>query len=154
MSEAIQSTAAAITNKPGLSELIRKFLLELNVPLTWISTKTGVPKTTLSGWLNGKKDITSSVLDRICTGFGIVAVRALGPESEFVPLLDSSKPFETELKSRMEELDKTIKEYSQEIGQLQAYLTHQQDEKDMLLMYIDKYKKLLEKEGSGQVKHE
>ncbi len=58
----------------GLSEHVRNFVLEKSGTLAEISRVTGVPKTTLGGWLNGKKDLTTGVFDKVCEAYGIIAM--------------------------------------------------------------------------------
>ena len=88
----VSSKKSLATDKPmgsSLSERVRQHALETSGGLAGVHRATSVPKTTLAAWLKGEKAVTSTVLDKICRGYGILpAIPATKLESNApVPLL-------------------------------------------------------------------
>lgn len=114
------------TNPDPLSERVRKYVVKTSGGLAEVHRRTGIPKTTLGGWIKGEKDITTSNFDRICEAYGIEPVRMTGEPSEDVPtaaqlggeLSDSDRiRLETELAQAKERLEQASRK-SVEIGSL------------------------------------
>lgn len=86
--EAVQEVESgpSITKLETISERVKRYILEKSGTLSEISRVTSVPKTTLTGWLNGHKELTTGVFDKICEAYGIHPFRFFGEDSDFVPV--------------------------------------------------------------------
>jgi transcriptional regulator with XRE-family HTH domain len=99
--------------EPGLNltERVKRYVLEKSKTLAEIHKVTGVPRTTLGGWLKGEKSLTTTVFDRICQAYEISPVRLYDmPESGMsVPTLKELSTFsEGEKPTLMAALHKAI----------------------------------------------
>ena len=97
------------SQEPGLNltERVKRYVLEKSKTLAEIHKVTGIPRTTLGGWLKGEKSITTTVFDRICQAYEISPVRLLDVEdSEHVRNLMGLIPdINTAEKAMIERLD-------------------------------------------------
>jgi hypothetical protein len=74
----------AVKDVVPLTERVRHYVMETSGSLAEVSRVTGIPKTTLGGWLSGKKDLTTGVFDKVCEAYGIFPVRVAGKPSAMV----------------------------------------------------------------------
>jgi transcriptional regulator with XRE-family HTH domain len=97
------------SQEPGLNltERVKRYVVEKSKTLAEIHKVTGVPRTTLGGWLKGEKSITTTVFDKICQAYEISPVRLYDVEdSEHVRNLMGLIPdINTAEKAMIERLD-------------------------------------------------
>jgi transcriptional regulator with XRE-family HTH domain len=105
----ISEMEAKESQEPGLNltERVKRYVLEKSKTLAEIHKVTGIPRTTLGGWLKGEKSITTTVFDKICQAYEISPVRLLDVEdSEHVRNLMGLIPdINTAEKAMIERLD-------------------------------------------------
>ncbi len=84
------------TDYPSFTERVRRYVLEVSGSLAEVSRMTGIPKTTLGGWLSGKKDLTTGVFDKVCEAYCIYPITHMDTKSLIIPSIDSvSKAYES-----------------------------------------------------------
>ena len=87
----------AVKDAVPLTERVRLYVIEKSGSLAEVSRVTGIPKTTLGGWLSGKKDLTTGVFDKVCEAYGILPVRLFGKPSDNVVTVINLSPYLTQL---------------------------------------------------------